>query len=319
MLRSARLTLKQHRFEVGAGALAMLLVGAAALWVNSRMLGVIVPSGCFDAWLNQGPFEVDPQCEGPVRQFFEINEYEAGKVFAAMAVLPIAGGLLVGVALVGRELEARTAQTAWALEASRFRWFVRQLWPVLLVLLVTTTFAAFAASILEATRRIPYSYPFADLGLYGPIVVGRGFAALGLGLFVGASLGRTLPSFIVGAVLSVVLISTAASTPYEWARTQPRVLVDEAELGGNALIFEQGWRAPDGSIITDEEANALAAAENPDDYSQWLIDRGYRHISFGITAETARGWEPIEAAGWSAFGLVLLIGTVLVVNRRRPT
>lgn len=318
MLRSARLTLKQHRFEVGAGALAMVLIGAAALWVNSRMLGVIVPSGCFEAWLNQGPFEVDPQCEGPVRQFFEINEYEAGKVFAAMAVLPIAAGLLVGVALVGRELEARTAQTAWALEASRFRWFVRQLWPVLLVLVVTTTFAAIAASILEATRRIPYSYPFADLGLYGPIVVGRGFAALGLGLFVGAALGRTLPAFIVSAVLSFVLISTAGSANWQWASIQPRVVLEgsDAQTG---IGFDQRWRTPDGRLLAEEEVYPLAPPEASDDPYTWLTQNGYETVALGITAETARGWESIELAGFAGLGLVLVLGTVVVVDWRRPS
>lgn len=319
MLQSARLTLKQHRFEVGAGALGLILVGIAALWVNSRMLGVIVPNGCFEAWSNQGPFGVGPECDGPVREFFSINEYEAGKVFAAMAVLPMAAGLLAGVTLVGRELESRTAQTAWGLAASRRRWFARQLWPVLVVLGLTVTFAAFAASVLETTRQAPYSYPWMDLGLYGPIVVGRALSALGIGLFVGAALGRTLPAFIVGAVLSVLLLSTAASAPYGWASAQPRVEVDQTEQGGNAWVFEQFWRAPDGTRIGDEEANALAAAENPDDYNQWLIDHGYRMVSMGITAETAQGWEPIEMAAFTGLGAVLIVGTVFVVDRRRPS
>jgi hypothetical protein len=319
VLRSARLTLKQHRFEVGAAALGMILVGAAALWVNARMLGVIVPGGCFEAWMNAGPFGIDPRCEEPVRRFFEINEYEAGKVFAATAVLPIAAGVLVGVALVGRELEARTAQTAWALEASRMRWFVRQLWPVLVVLLVTTTFAAYAASTLESTRRIPYTSAFMDLGLYGPIVVGRAFAALGLGLFVGAALGRTLPAFIVGAVLSVVLLTAAASAPYQWAGAQPRVVLgDPPDEAG--MAFEQRWRAPDGTSISDVEAYDMAAAGGAgDELDSWLRDRGYVRFTLGITAETVRAWDPVELAAWTTLGFVLVIGTVLVVNRRRPS
>lgn len=318
MLRSARLTLKQHRFEVGAGALGLILVGAAALWVNSRMLGVIVPGGCFQAWMNTGPFGLGPECEIPVRLFFEINESEAGKVFGAMSVLPIAAGILAGVALVGRELEARTAQTAWGLAASRRRWFGRQLWPVLLVLGVAVTFAAFSASILETTRRVPSSYPFMDLGLYGPIAVSRGFGALGLGLFVGAALGRTLPAFIIGAVLSVVLVSSAGVASYQWASAQPRVVLegDDAETG---MSFDSVWQAEDGRILTEDQAIPLVPPEGSDDPYAWLNAHGYRNVSRGITAETARGWDPIEIGAFAALGLVLVLGTLVVVDRRRPT
>ncbi len=318
MLRSARLTLKQHRFEVGAGALAMVLVGAAALWVNSRLLEVIVPSGCFEAWMSQGPFGIGPECEVPVRRFGEINENEAGKVLAAMAILPIAAGILAGVALIGRELEARTAQTAWGLAASRRRWFARQLWPILVVLGVTVTFAAFSASMLEATRRLFYSYPYMDLGLYGPIAVARGFAALGLGLFVGAALGRTLPAFIIGAVLSFVLVSTAGSASYQWASAQPRVVLEGADAD-TGMSFDSRWRTPDGQLVIEEDVIALAPADLPDGPWEWLNEHGYKSVSLGITAETARGWEPIEVGGLAALGLVLVLGTVVVVEWRRPT
>lgn len=318
MLRSARLTLKQHRFEVGAGALALILVGAAALWVNTRMQGVLVPAGCLEAWMSAGPFEIGPECEGPVREFLTINEEEAGKVFAAMAVLPIAAGLLAGVTLVGRELESRTAQTAWGLAASRRRWFARQLWPILVVLGVTVTFAALAAGVLEPTRRTISSYPYMDLGLYGPIVVARAFAALGIGLFVGAALGRTLPAFIVGAALSFVLVSTAASLPYQWARSQPAVVLAGAEREAG-VQFEDRWRTPDGRLATSDEVFTLAPPEASEDPFTWLTEHGYEVVALGITAETARGWEPIETAGFAGLGAVLLLGTVFVVDRRRPT
>jgi hypothetical protein len=235
-----------------------------------------------------------------------------------MAVLPIAAGLLAGVTLVGRELESRTAQTAWGLAASRRRWFARQLWPILVVLGVTVTFAALAAGVLEPTRRTISSYPYMDLGLYGPIVVARAFAALGIGLFVGAALGRTLPAFIVGAVLSFMLVSTAASAPYQWARTQPAVVLAGTERE-EGIQFEDRWRAPDGRLLTDDEVRGLAPPEASEDPYAWLGENGYEVVALGITAETARGWEPIETAGFAGLGAVLLLGTVFVVDRRRPT
>jgi hypothetical protein len=322
VLRSARLTLKQHRFEVGAGVLAAMLVGAAALWVNSKLQGLNVPPACFEAWLGSAG-QVSPDCERLVRAFANINEEEAGKVFAAMAVLPIAIGLLGGVTLVGRELESRTAQTAWGLAASRWRWLARQLWPVVLVIAATVAFAAFAVSALEATRATFSTYIWMDYGLYGPLVVARAFGALGLGLLVGAAVGRTLPAFVLAAVLSVVLVGIGGSGSRAWwVNAQPRVVFDQGE--GNdgrefdGILFEQVWRAPDGNLISENDVYSLVPADRSADAYDWLIGAGYRPVQLGITAETARGWEPLEIAGTVLIGLVLVLVTVVIVDRRRP-
>jgi hypothetical protein len=320
MLDSARLTLKQHRFEVAAGAIAAIVLGVAALWVNWKLVSLNVPPGCFDAWLRGGG-AAGPACDAPVQAFAQINEEEAGKIFAAMAVLPFAVGLLGGVTLVGRELEARTAQTAWALAASRQRWFFRQLWPILLVLGAAVTFAALAASILESTRGAFGGWAFRDLGLHGPLVVARAFAALVVGLFTGAALGRTLPAFIIGAILAAALLFASGMARDAWVLAQPQVVFDQAatqDPSFGALIFEQAWRASDGMVLRDAEAFALAPAEASTDPYQWLSDQGYEIVQLGITGETARGWEPLEIAGFALVGLVLVLGTVAVVDRRRP-
>jgi hypothetical protein len=323
VLRSARLTLKQHRFEVGAGALGAVLLGAAALWVNSKLQALNVPAACFDAWMGRGG-QLTPDCERLVSAFAAISNDEAAKVFAAMAVLPIAAGLLAGVTLVGRELESRTAQTAWGLAGSRRRWFARQLWPVLLVIVVTFAFAAIAMSELEATLATFSTYIWKDLGLYGPLVVARAFGALGLGLLAGAAMGRTLPAFVLAAVLSLVLVGIGGTGGRAWwVNAQPRVVFDQGE--GNdgrefdGILFEQVWRTPDGNLISENDVYTLVPADRLDDAYDWLISEGYRPVQLGITAETARGWEPLEIAGTVLIGLVFVLGTVVIVDRRRPT
>jgi hypothetical protein len=323
MLRSARLTLKHHRFEVGAGALGAVLLGAAALWVNSKLVALNVPRACFEAWIGTAG-EPGPDCQALVRAFATIDNEEAAKIFAAMAVFPIAAGLLAGVTLVGRELESRTAQTAWALAASRPQWFARQLWPVVLVLGVTIAFAAIAMTILEATLATFSTYVWKDLGLYGPLVVARAFGALGLGLVAGAIIGRTLPAFVLGALLSLVLVAVGSTGARAWwVNAQPRVeisarSVEEAQPF-DGILFDQAWRAPDGSLVTMRDADALVPAEGADDPYTWLIGQGYQVVEFGITGETAREWEPLEIAGTVGIGLALTLGAVLVVDRRRPT
>jgi hypothetical protein len=316
LIQSARITLKQHRFEVVGGALAAILLGAAAVWVNSRLAAVNVPPGCFDAWRNSN--EPGPLCAGPVSAFFTIAE-EAGNVFFGMTFVPLAAGLLAGVTLVGRELEARTAQTAWGLAASRRRWFARQLWPILLVLGVTVGFAAFAASTLEATRAADLTLIWRSHGLHGPLVVARAFAALGVGLVLGAAMGRTLPAFAVGAVLSFGLLMSSEAARGAWAAAQPRAIVDEAAIDGvDALIFERAWRAPDGTLLTDAQVLVLVPEAESLEPGQWLIGQGYEVLQLGITAETARGWVPVEIAGFVVVGLALTVGAVLIVDRRRP-
>jgi hypothetical protein len=52
------------------------------------------------------------------------------KLFMAMKILPFGVGLLAGVPIVARELEMRTAQTAWSLNGSRLRWLIRQVAPI---------------------------------------------------------------------------------------------------------------------------------------------------------------------------------------------
>jgi hypothetical protein len=315
LLESARITLKQHRFEVVAGALAAILLGAAAVWVNSRLAAVNVPPGCFDAWRNSGTS--GPSCAGPINEFFTISE-EAGHIFFGMTFVPLAAGLLAGVTLVGRELEARTAQTAWGLAASRRRWFGRQLWPILLVLGATVGFAAVAAGMLETTRTADITLIWRGHGLHGPLVVARAFATLGVGLVLGAAMGRTLPAFAVGAVLSVGLLLSSEAARGAWAAAQPRVVVDDAAIVGvDALIFEHAWRGPDGTLISQDRALTLAPQDEVEP-GLWLIDQGYEPLQLGITAETARGWVPVEIAGFGAIGLGLVLATVLVVDRRRP-
>jgi hypothetical protein len=323
MLRSARLTLKQHRFEVGAGALAAVLIGAAALWVNSKLQALNVPTACFEDWMDAAG-GVGPDCERLVSAFARIENEEASKVLAAMAVLPIAFGLLAGVTLVGRELESRTAQTAWALAASRGRWFARQLWPVALVIVATVAFAAFAVWALETTMATFSTYIWKDLGLYGPLVIARAFGALGLGVILGAAVGRTLPAFILGAVLSVLLLGIGGTGARAWwVNAQPHVVVDQGEgndgRGFDGITFEQVWRAPDGNFISENDVYTLVPADRSDDAYDWLIGAGYQPVQLGITAETARGWEPLEIAGTVLIGLVCVLGTVVIVERRRPT
>lgn len=312
MLSSIRLPLKQHRFEVGAAALAALLVGVSALVVAYRLNSVEMPAGCFDAWLH-GAAESIAGCVGPTQVWASINENEAGKVFAAMAILPFAVGLLGGVPLVARELESRTAQTAWFLWGSRLRWLARQLLPVIVLLGALTTFAAFAMEPLEATQR---GTSVTHIGLHGPIVIAGAFAALGIGLLVGAVVGRTLPAFIVGVLLCFVVTLPAVELRLGWLDERKTVI---GPMQASGYSFGLLMRAPDGALITLDDAFSRVPPGEEENLDQWLSDHGYEFVQLGVTDETIRAWTPYEVAGLGLVGLAAIAATSLVVSRRRPT
>jgi hypothetical protein len=322
MLSSARITLKQYRFEVGAAALAAVLLGFAALIVTYRLSSIAMPAGCFEAWLAGPGGNFSPECESATDLWSSINANEANFVFGAMLILPFLVGLIGGIPIVARELEAGTAQTAWSVTPSRMRWLIRQLAPVLALLGVTTVFAAAAGSVLESTQTWS---AVEHLTLQGPIVVGRALAAFGIGLLLGAVVGRTLPAFLVGMVLCAALAWAADPPRISWLDAR-KVPVDHYS---NGYSFGFAWRAPDGTL-TPWNDNTYALLVPPGEvvpsfegeeqgYEEWLYDHGYELVQLDIPDEVARGWIPIEFVGMSLIGVGAIGAAAFAMNRRRPT
>jgi hypothetical protein len=318
--RSAWITLRQHRFEVGAAVLFAIVLGFAALQVTSQLVGTGASTECMDRWKsNDGNLSETDACVAALRRFSTISEDSGGKVLALMAILPFAAGLLGGVTLVGRELETRTAQTAWALSPSRRRWFGRQLWPVLVVVGAALAFAALAATTLVETRLPWTGSAFQDMQLHGPIVVARALGTLGVGLLVGAVLGRTLPAFLIAIVLSVGLVLAMFFLREGWLNAQPlEIGPTNGGYGVMAWIVDGGYVGPDGTFTSWNESPPIEPPADVVDYDAWLADQGYRQVSLGVTTARAMGWLPLEIAAWTAGGLVLILATVLVIDRRRP-
>ncbi len=320
MLTSARIVLKHHRSEVGAAVILGLVAAVAALVISYRLNAIGVPAGCFERWLSGGGAEGAGDCAGPVEAFATINEDEAGKLLAFMAVLPFIVGLLAGVSIVGRELEARTAQSAWALTPSRHRWLARQVGPILLVVTVAVALAAGAASMLETTREPWYHSTFGDLMLHGWPVIGRALAALSVGLLVGAVVGRSLPALIVGALVCVVLVMLGGTAQEAWYQANQEVV--DAAPGGSGITFDgiyfaSVWVGPDGHL--DREGLAyLQVPSDVQDADQWLLDHGWKTVQLAVPASKAGQLATLDALGFAGVALVVGLATVPVVDRRRP-
>jgi hypothetical protein len=324
MLSSARLTLKQYRFEAAAAALAAVLLGFAALIVTYRLSSIAMPAGCFEAWLAGPGGDFSPDCESATDLWSSINANESNFVFGAMLILPFLVGLIGGIPIVARELEGGTAQTAWSVTPSRIRWLRRQLLPVLALLGIATAFAAAATAILESTQ--PGS-AVEHLILQGPPVVARALAAFGIGVLVGSVIGRSLPAFLIGMVLCVVLAFVAEPIRFGWLHDR-KVPVGQMVASGYSFGFV--WRTPDGTLVPLGQGDDFIYELVPPEHMQqtddpdsgpeaWLLEHGYEMLQLGVPDEVARGWIPIEVAGMSLIGLGAIGAAAIAVNRRRPT
>ena len=313
LLQSARLALTHHRVELGAAIATTIVIGISASVVAWRLNGVAMPPGCFDNWLAGPGGERSPDCNLAIQTWTSIRDNEAAWVYRALAFLPILG-LTAGVPIVGREIELRTAQTAWSLSGSRAAWLLRQTAPAVLLIAIATSFAALATDALVATQP---NHEVQDLPLHGPILVARMLAALAIGVLGGAVVGRTLPAFALGLVVCVGLAAAAEPMRIAWLDGQKTIV--GAPSATYAYSFGVVLRAPNGTLYPlDGEVAASLAPAGVADPEGWLYDHGYDQVQFAVTDEAARGWIPYETAAWTALGIAAIAASAVAINRRRP-
>jgi ABC-type transport system involved in multi-copper enzyme maturation permease subunit len=291
-MTTLRLVLRQHRWTLGFAVLLALVLGAGALVAWAALAGISTPAHCIeDRFLTPIP----PECVG-TEEFLRTNEDIAGKVMAAMAVLPLLTGILVGVPLVGSEIETRTATIAWSLGPSRRRWLAVRLAILGVVLAGALVLPAFAADLLAAVRPPQYDMSTAtliDYGLRGPLVVMRGLASFGIGVVAGLVLGRVLPALLVAVVTAVLLWNGLGSLQsYGWPP-------EETFTPREGEFFVQT-----GNVIGGIEPQG----ERPDE--PMAVE--------GIPGEKLGFIATREAAILAGLTVVLLGGSLLAIERRRP-
>lgn len=321
---SVWVTLKQHRFELGVATLGALALACWALFIELRLAALNVPSLCVENWLNVSA-DGRPGCAAPMEAWGAIVGSEGARISEVMRILPFAVGLLAGVPIVGRELEAHTAQTAWSLNPSRTRWLARQAIPISLLVLGSALLAAIGASAIEAERTAwGEGGAVLNIGLSGLPAIGRVFGAFGIGLLLGALLGRSVPALVLGAFLCFALVVGLGAGRDRWLETQKAVPI---EASATSITTGWAWRDTAGELIPDETALARvpqdisildAGQVQPIHSLEWLELHGYVMVPLGVPQEAAMGWIPYDVAAFSAIGLVSMAGAVVLVNRRRP-
>jgi hypothetical protein len=318
-----RVTLKLHRFEVGAGVLLALAVGLWASFVEVRLRALSVDASCITNWLNVGA-GAPARCAEPMRAWGTIVGSDGARIGEIMRVLPFAVGLLGGVPIVARELEARTSATAWSLYGSRIRWLMVQSLPILAVITACLAFVAVAAGFI-ADHRLQWGEVGSalDIGSSGVPVIARGFGAFGIGLLAGVLLSRSIPGLLLGTALCVAMTLGSGVARDQWMATLPSSPIT-AETPGITTGF--GWRAPDGRALSLAEGfrlvpDEIAAGDGSQqgDSAAWLGSHGYAEVQMGIPYRAASAWATYDAVGFGFVGLASIAAAGVFVNRRRTS
>ncbi len=313
-LTPARITLRLHRFEIVALTLLTALGVIATLVMAARLDAVGFGAHCNEA-MRVGT-AVPADCEFKMNQFYEIV-YQAGTVSAFSIIAPFVAALLLGVAVVGREIERGTTRLAWALTPSRLRWFLQRFLPVLLVVGGGAFVLGIAADrLLAATEPgLDPANAFAKFGWRGAILAARVAFVLALAVLVGAVMGRALPALIVAGILAGAAV-TGGTLVHGKILESEAVVIEDGQVGDHYI--DQMFRLPDGRYVGWDEIEQY----DPPPTEAEMIDGAewptMPQVTFGVPGSRYREVELREVGALAGGSLVALLITAVVIQRRRP-
>ncbi len=308
----ARLTLRLHRFEVVAfGLLVGVGVGLAVL-VAARLDALGYGPECA-LGLRDGT--VPAGCEFKVNVFYGQVQREASPVSAILGFVPYAAALLLGVAVVGREVDRGTTRLAWALSPSRQRWFLQRLVPVLLTTVAIGLAAGLAADRLLASTEpgVDPANAFAQFGSRGAVLAARVAFVFSIGVLVGSVLGRMLPAVILGGLIAIVGLVGGTWVHERWIRSEA-VVMDGAGL--NDLYVDERFRTPSGELVGwDEVERYDPPPSDPNFDGIWPT---LPQVVIGVPGTRYGEIQLREIAALAGGSLAALLAAAIVVQRRRP-
>lgn len=322
------LTLRAHRFEVAAlGLLTAAGLGGTA-FVLARLMTFGIPAGCFIAGPAVGScIGLDPQ----IAAYLDFAGFWGALGHAAVLVLAVLPSLVLGMALAAKEIDRGTTAFAWSLTTSRRRWFLVRVGPAAVAIVAVGLVGGAMADQIQRLRD-PLVDPmrtFQQLGLRGIVVPSLALAVFGLTLAAGATLGRILPTLLVGAALAlgaVVAVNLASE-----AMLHTETVVWMPANGDQGLPGQVDWRTvdyevmtPEGEIITQSEAyarygNALYFGEEVPPGAD--LPPGavlVRSVIFANPGDLYPFVAARMAVLYGATGLVSIVLAFAVIDRRRP-
>lgn len=312
-LTPARLTLRMHRFE--AVAIGLLAVTAVALSfvVAARLDAVGYGAECVLA--TRAAADTPPGCEFEANAFYGIAQTEGGLVSTLTGLVAFSSAILLGIVVVGREVERGTTRLAWSLTTSRLRWLGHRLLPVLAFVAALGLLLGIGADRLLAAREpgLDIGNALDDLGGRGAVLAARIVFVFTLAVAMGAVLGRVLPALILGGVLAALGI-TAGSEIHERMIAAEAVLMDEVRPGDRYV--DQRFRLPDGRTVGWDEVEQFdPPPTNPNTTAEWPT---LPQVALAVAGTRYRELAAREIAALGGGAVVALAVTVAAVTRRRP-
>jgi ABC-type transport system involved in multi-copper enzyme maturation permease subunit len=311
-VRTLLVILRSHRFEFAGFLVIVFATFIVAGGLVIRLSAAGIPTACFNA----GP-EVGGLCQGrtaDIRSYFEAAGTWGWASLAAIVLLPVVSGLILGVALVGKEIDRGTTTFAWSIGPSRRRWLLQRVVPVAIAVVMASLVAGALADRLEVLRN-PTSpaATFEHLGTRGIVVGGEALAFFGIGLLVGAAIGRMLPALLMAGALAIGAygLVTVATDAFLSSET---VLINGVDGVVPDRVVDYLVRTPDGSVLTWMEANVkygdLSQVDAPDG-SFTTVLRVNPIAMYPLVVDRM-------TLLYSGLGLASIVIAFAVVDRRRP-
>jgi hypothetical protein len=324
----ARLSFAQQRWEILILAFAVVIAIGLMLWMTSQLLGLSAAYPECDFFLGEDQVAVPGACDLASQAFFGM--YSNAEIFLRNGWLFGFGvGLIAGIPLVARDIEHGTAQLAWTLGRSRTRWLLWRIAFGVLVVVVLLAGLALMTDLLGAAMQpnddLYRSFQFE--GNRGVIIVARGILALGIGLLVGAILGRQLPALLLGLMVTGLLYAAVTFALGRWNETEAIEAWYDQDLGaplfvGSGVRLASGERLSmvefygDGNEAFQSEDGQLYATAADAEAERDPIGQEYILVIPGERYPEIMARASLVTAG---AGVLLMIGAAMVTSRRRPT
>ena len=304
----AKLSFKLGRSEIVFAAALCAGLAAAALWLAADMRAALTQCGT-----PSGPEACDV-----IYAFQTSHGHVVQTIQMAIGFTQYAVPLVLGVAILTREIEQRTAMITWPLAGSRVKWLAWRVTPVLLICLGLIGALAFAAEQLMQAY-LPHSdLGFANHGARGISMLTRAALVLVAAMAVGALIGRVLPALLIGIVLAAGLSSALGALLPVWVVPAELSQAESIFSGAQPLNTGFEYRAQDGTPLSDEVAEAMMQAayeEGGEEPDPSLLPQ---EIFFGVAA--SRYPEVLVRESAAIAGATVLVGALAaaIVQRRRP-
>jgi hypothetical protein len=315
MRTAARVLYNTARFELiaGLGITVALVVACIAL---VGQLTQSTPSGSCLALIDSG-YGPDDLARCPTLLDFDRIHGLTGFAVYALAVTPTAIAVMIGGSIVAREIEHRTAAFVWSADAGRLRWLAERVAVAMAYVFLIAVICALVGSQVAAAAD-PGAAPgssFAFYGLHGPVVVIRTVFAFLLGLVVGAVAGRMIPTLLVAAAGTVLVIAVLSSVATNLGPRQ--VVADAPGAPKGAMYLGTGFLDENGGFLSTEDAIKRAPPGlDAGSRSTWLFAH-FRTAALVIPGSAVGDVSLIEMSMLLVLaGLELGIAAIVVRNRR---